>query len=179
MTTYSRIAELFRQIRELKAEKQVRIRVGDLVLQPPYKRAKHPNAIYISDRYSKGPDNYRRVYYGRIDVVSGEFTLPANYDEVADELYGSPMSRVHEWLAALDLDPKNSLATSGRELGECCFCSKRLVDPRSVNHGYGPICADKYGLPWKDESPEEKKARLLRQLDNLDTVIELQRKGRE
>lgn len=30
----------------------------------------------------------------------------------------------------------------------CCFCHHPLNDTRSENAGYGPDCADKYGLPW-------------------------------
>jgi len=37
---------------------------------------------------------------------------------------------------------------SGHASGACCFCSRQLDDPRSVAHGYGPICAGHYGLPW-------------------------------
>lgn len=30
----------------------------------------------------------------------------------------------------------------------CVYCSRGLNDSRSETVGYGPICADKYGLPW-------------------------------
>ncbi len=36
--------------------------------------------------------------------------------------------------------------------GRCMFCARDLTDDRSNPHrggvGYGPVCADKYGLPW-------------------------------
>lgn len=42
-------------------------------------------------------------------------------------------------------------ARFGHEHARCVFCSRNLSDEkdgRSVDVGYGPICADKYGLPW-------------------------------
>lgn len=45
-------------------------------------------------------------------------------------------------------DPAAVLGQMGRETGECCFCSRPLTDARSVKAGYGPTCADDYGLPW-------------------------------
>ena len=35
-----------------------------------------------------------------------------------------------------------------RLTGNCCFCHYRLSDARSVAHGYGPDCAERYELPW-------------------------------
>lgn len=39
----------------------------------------------------------------------------------------------------------------GRNTGNCCFCARELTTGESVAMGYGPICADKYGLPWGEE----------------------------
>lgn len=39
-------------------------------------------------------------------------------------------------------------AQFGALTGACVFCSRRLTDERSVTVGYGPVCADKAGLPW-------------------------------
>jgi hypothetical protein len=42
-------------------------------------------------------------------------------------------------------------ARFGHEHHRCVFCSRNLsdeTDGRSVDVGYGPICANKYGLPW-------------------------------
>lgn len=36
------------------------------------------------------------------------------------------------------------------QTGICNFCLRPLIDARSVYHNYGPVCADKYGLPWGD-----------------------------
>ena len=56
-----------------------------------------------------------------------------------------------EMLAALvDLaeDLEATAAHEGRLSGRCCFCRSELTTPASVAHGYGPVCAGRYGLPW-------------------------------
>jgi hypothetical protein len=45
-------------------------------------------------------------------------------------------------------DPVGNATRYGRETGQCCFCARELTDPRSVQVGYGPDCADRWGLPW-------------------------------
>jgi hypothetical protein len=47
--------------------------------------------------------------------------------------------------------PLNHAVAQGHATGSCCFCSRQLTDARSVHHGYGPICAENYGLPWDAE----------------------------
>lgn len=43
-------------------------------------------------------------------------------------------------------------AEDAKQFGElyhhCVFCGLKLTDRRSEDAGYGPICAEKYGLPW-------------------------------
>lgn len=38
------------------------------------------------------------------------------------------------------------LATCGKQTGVCCYCGAELTDPESVERGYGPVCARKYGV---------------------------------
>jgi len=46
----------------------------------------------------------------------------------------------HDWL-------KHAVAFS-LVGNNCCFCGRDLDTAESISMGYGPICADKYGLPW-------------------------------
>lgn len=39
-------------------------------------------------------------------------------------------------------------AAFGHDHGSCVFCARDLNDPVSVEHGYGPVCAENFGLPW-------------------------------
>lgn len=47
-------------------------------------------------------------------------------------------------------NPISESALQGREYGRCCFCKRALDNEGSIQHGYGPICAEKWGLPWSD-----------------------------
>lgn len=38
----------------------------------------------------------------------------------------------------------------GHTTGSCVFCSRHLTDERSIAVGYGPVCAEREGLPWGD-----------------------------
>lgn len=49
---------------------------------------------------------------------------------------------------ALLSNPISESALQGREYGRCCFCNRELDNEGSIFHGYGPICAEKWGLPW-------------------------------
>jgi len=40
--------------------------------------------------------------------------------------------------------------------GNCCFiCGRNLDTAESIDAGYGPVCADKWGLPWGDKQTPE------------------------
>lgn len=39
-------------------------------------------------------------------------------------------------------------AAFGHATGHCVFCARELTDDRSVEVGYGPVCAGKNNLPW-------------------------------
>lgn len=54
-------------------------------------------------------------------------------------------------VAAVDAfseDPAGLAAKHGQLRGKCCFCNRGLKDKRSTEVGYGPDCADHYGLAW-------------------------------
>jgi hypothetical protein len=47
------------------------------------------------------------------------------------------------------------MQANGQKYKHCCFCGLELTDAPSLAAGYGPICADKWGLPWGDVPEEE------------------------
>lgn len=53
-------------------------------------------------------------------------------------------------------EPKEVLIANGRAVVRCCFCSIALSTNESRYTGYGPICAEKWGLPWGDEFKKSK-----------------------
>ena len=108
---------------------------GKLVIAlAPSTGAKHPNTMTLTDGKPFG----QNTYYGRI---------------MAD---GTPLRAVawtqaqwiDETLAAFAADPAAFAAASGKATGICCFCGRHLETKESVEAGYGPICAEKFHLPW-------------------------------
>ena len=86
------------------------------------------------------PDN---IFYGRIDL-EGRWrpTRAAGED-------------VRVVITSFARDPASTAQCLGRRYGVCCFCGRELSTKESVAVGYGPICADRYGLPWGDPTGYE------------------------
>ena len=61
-----------------------------------------------------------------------------------------------EFLSLLCEKPSEFLAECGKDMGQCCYCGKQLDDKRSKEVGYGPVCAEHFGLPWGQENYKEK-----------------------
>jgi hypothetical protein len=63
---------------------------------------------------------------------------------------GSPEQRreLVTLLQGLATDPARTAAAYGHMTGHCTFCGLPLTDSRSVDVGYGPTCAQKFGMPW-------------------------------
>ena len=57
-------------------------------------------------------------------------------------------------------NPIDAAKLSGQEYKNCCFCGLELTNKSSIHHGYGPICAENWGLPWGDtgDIEDEEKA---------------------
>ena len=51
-------------------------------------------------------------------------------------------------LRELSENPIETAAAHGKLTGRCCFCHRRLSDVRSTGMGYGPQCAESFGLDW-------------------------------
>lgn len=65
-------------------------------------------------------------------------------------------------LSEFDTDVAQGAKVYGRAFGHCCFCGLTLTDQPSVEAGYGPVCAGRWGLPWGQVTlPDD----LLSQLD--------------
>lgn len=121
---------------------KIRLTAGDnpVVLAVAGNRAKFPGTINVSDGGPWG-DN---VWYGRI-TREGKL-----------EKSRSTTFEVIRVLKALAKDPAKVAEAYGKKYGYCCFCARELTDDRSVAAGYGPVCADHYGLKddWKVAAKE-------------------------
>ena len=110
---------------------------------------------YPSIRYTSA-DGYKCQFYlatkGYIAIkVNGEYKgkIPSPMDAM---VFYHHDSKLKEELEAFALEPITRAKVNGQKYGHCCFCKQELTNAISVYNGYGPICADNYGLPW--EAPE-------------------------
>ena len=78
-----------------------------------------------------------RTWYGRIHQNGRQFEASRNCPEW-----------VLSALIEFNADPAGVASLQGQRYGNCCFCRLELTTNESLAVGYGPICADHYGLPW-------------------------------
>ena len=81
----------------------------------------------------------RNNYFGRV-TEDGQVFLSGYGNQYKDEIL--------ETLMELSANPENIAATHGKVTGNCCFCNRPLRNDRSLEVGYGKICAERYGLEW-------------------------------
>ena len=101
-------------------------------------KAKFPGTINITDGGPWGGN----VWYGRVDAEGtwAPSTVTTNDQKVI-------IARV---LQAFSHNPAKAAMTYSKGKTRCCFCAKQLDTNASKFVGYGPTCADNYGLPWGD-----------------------------
>jgi hypothetical protein len=68
--------------------------------------------------------------------------------------YQNENEEVLAFLRLLVADPKKTTVDYGKTTSHCCFCGLQLTNRISIYHGYGPICAGNYGLPYGDIANE-------------------------
>lgn len=117
---------------------KIRLETADgqkVVLSQAGERSKYLGQVIVTDGGPFGANKF----FGRIDAA-GTLTN------------GSAMTdSVRALVDALAAKPEEVASIYGRRTGSCCFCGRGLEDGRSVAVGYGPICAEKFGLPWGEE----------------------------
>lgn len=108
-----------------------------IILSIAGQRSKAPGMVNITGE-GAFPN---RAWYGRIDQANGQWE-PARA-ALDNAQFGAALRNV---LAELASDPARVAALYGKLTGNCCFCQRELTDARSVTAGYGPVCAEHYGL---------------------------------
>lgn len=116
--------------------------VGVLRIRPAGDASKYVGQLMVS---TDGAFENRQ-WLGRIDH-DGRY--------IRADIFKPAQPEVVEALQALATDPEAVAKAYGRKYGVCCFCSRGLTDERSVTAGYGPVCADRYGLDWGTVVVEE------------------------
>ena len=103
-----------------------------VVIKRAGEMSRYPGRLHITDG---GLYAFANQYYGFIDLDGG-FTPRRSLEGLV------------ETLTAFDADPVMTATKYGRETGSCCFCARELTTKESLHVGYGPVCADTFGLPW-------------------------------
>jgi Family of unknown function (DUF6011) len=96
--------------------------------------SRHPGTINVTTNGSFE----NRTWFGRI-LENGKFEASPRA-ETPDSVIGL--------LRRFAADPVAVASEHGRKTGACCFCNRPLQDKRSTEVGYGPICAERFGLSW-------------------------------
>lgn len=108
---------------------------------------KNPGAIYVQ---------LADKYYGKV-TRDGRFEVP-NYVTRCEEL--------ERRVAEVGENPSEAGRVHGHKLRWCMFCARELKTVDSLYYGYGPVCADKWGLEWGEAANriEEEKVTLTESL---------------
>jgi len=106
-------------------------------------RASNPgtlNVTGIEKHFNAQRGRDERTWFGRVSLDGSFAPSRAAPADLADKL------------RAFAADPAGVAAAFGHLHGACCFCMRALSDDRSTAVGYGPICADHFGLPWGERA---------------------------
>lgn len=112
---------------------KIRLQAGDgspIVLALAGARSRHAGEVQVTDGGGFGEGRY----FGRIDRA-GSLTAARDMTEA-----------VRDAIGRLAADPVGEAARYGRLTGRCCMCNLPLEDERSVAAGFGPVCAERWGL---------------------------------
>jgi polyhydroxyalkanoate synthesis regulator phasin len=113
--------------------KRPKVNTGDLLFSLAPAHGHNAGCVYVKGEKDAYGD---RPYLGKITPEGKFFAGRGVEDEVKQRI------------AEVGADVVGSAKAHGAQHGNCCFCSRDLTTNESVSNGYGPICADRYGLPW-------------------------------
>ena len=107
----------------------------EVVVRSNRRKTESNDVLYV---HNHGADfNNRDAHFGHINKA----TTAWNFTPATD-------GEVRRVMTLLRDNPLQTVMDMGRKSGRCCFCSLPLTDFRSTAHGYGPICAGHYSLPY-------------------------------
>ena len=104
-----------------------------IVLSLAGAKSKNPGIVNITDG---GPYGSNR-FYGSVFADGSYEQSYKNFPESKE---------VFAVLQALADNAEKVAGSYGKLSGYCCFCRKSLTGPQSVAVGYGPVCAQNWGL---------------------------------
>ena len=138
----SGLVALFAKARESGAQwPKLRAIMDDdtvLTLRLAGEKSKHVGQIMVTSGKQEN-----RLYYGRVDQA-GAFHASQQPNE-------KQLAACVPVLKAVATDPAAQGTAYAQRTGHCAFCALPVgegEDKRSIEAGYGPDCAKKWGLPW-------------------------------
>jgi hypothetical protein len=115
-------------------------------------------------------------YAGMIMISNGKmFNDPENKwfgyitNNVHDAIYFT--QQANEWnkqvIKNFVENPLGNAVLNGKEFCNCCFCGIELTSKESLHAGYGPICAENWGLPWGETGEVDKMSEAFGEIEGL------------
>lgn len=128
---YPKIANMFEYAGSKLAKPTITITRGDdqtiVIRKLPCDHHMFPHQLYV---YVDGE------YNGRINK-EGCYVKSA-----------TSLVDITEVLADLNANPQQYARQYGQRTGCCCLCNKRMTTERSLQAGYGPVCAVNYNMEY-------------------------------
>lgn len=106
--------------------------------------SKHADKDFKNLIYIKWENASKQQFY--LGYISKQNEMRITID---DRLPIADKQVLHETLNRLHTNPLEQLKMHGQQYSHCCFCATTIVSKNSLAVGYGPICAEKFGLPWE------------------------------
>ena len=105
--------------------------------------------IYVTDGKSFGQN---KLYAMIVMIKQEEGKDPIPVIEWRDQGHyrGDDYKELQTVISYLALTPIEVAKMTGIKFSYCCFCGTEIVTKESLAAGYGPVCAEKWGLPWGD-----------------------------
>lgn len=126
--------------KDAKRNPKVRLQLPNgkpIVLSVAGPAARQPGTVNVTDGKPYGSS----IWYGRV-TPKGEWQKSTMSNGAETD------TAITALLTAFAANPLKVAKAYGETTHHCCFCGITLTDKRSKAAGYGPICADKFGLAW-------------------------------
>jgi hypothetical protein len=121
---------------------------GKLVFYIAGEHSKYKGQIQMTDGGRFGDNKW----YGRIEKHNlNQSSLVFLSPQVG------PVAGLDKLIEEIVAKPAEMAKLQGQKYGHCIFCGLELTNKNSLTVGYGPICAENYGLPWEGMADEAAK----------------------
>lgn len=144
------------------------------ILKSAQNRLKHPRLKYLIEDFGQKKDKITfyiagqaSKHRGQIQMVGdGEYGVRPYYGRIEEKEDGveihwgmgdDSLAHIRRLVLAILDNPLEFAKLQGQRYSYCVFCGRELTEKNSLTVGYGPICAEKYGLPWEGAAEEAKR----------------------